>query len=112
MRAYQQIGEAGSRKIRLFAPIGCSEPARCTNVPAASVLGVESIGVERNNHPGGLWFVLLQAGLVILPAGDLDNTRGDLFFVYLSRRSKILRPLLSRKNVCSPNICLKAGIAG
>src|SRR5262249_46232514 len=82
--------------------VGRGEPARCTNVPAASVPGVESVGVERDDHLGGLWFVRLQASLVILPAGDLDNTRGDLFFVCLSRRFQNIEAAIVEKERMLP----------
>src|SRR5215510_1662633 len=57
------------------------------NLPAASVLGAQSIGVECDDHRGGLWFVRFQAGLVcIAPAGNFDDPCGNLSFVGASGR--------------------------
>ena len=66
------------------------------------MLSVESIGVERDDHLGGLWFMRLQAGFVILPTGDLDNTRGDLFFVSLSRRFQNIEAAIVEKERMLP----------
>src|SRR5262245_38088640 len=65
----------------------CCEPPAAQHHTAASVLGVQSIAVERHDQLGGLWFVRLQPGLFcILPASDLDDACGDLSLVCASCR--------------------------
>jgi hypothetical protein len=80
------------------------------NVLAASVLGVQFIGVERDDHLGGFWFVRFQAGLVcIAPASDLEDPCGDLSSVCASRRFHNIEAAVVEKERMFPKDLAQVG---